>query len=254
MSILNPTNVDGFVITVDHTSSTGYSPLTFTYADYVKKANIIDITISQDAIDGTEYECVAVGPFKLAVYETVPNESSTFLGFATINNRFNNHVAFTIKPRWLEYYLVGDADSFIAYEASLHDAEQYSGVLDETDFFPSINIRTEHGVVTDPYPPLHAPVEYYFDNVRVGVVRQRTITLPVLGEKPQYIFEFDAPPPKGYFIEAKVEHSTQLQPRVEAAIKESASLVSRIELGYDIESFDDYNYGLDSALEIINIE
>lgn len=150
---------DYYVLTVNSLAELGYSVSFFNAAPGTQKPEIADVFIypSQN-VDGYSWKFTAVGFQRLAVQQQTP-----FLGpieYAVMNERFDNGlIAFTLKNTWLNYYFVQDENSYICYDLNVFDNDVYHQPLDPADFWPNVDIKTEHGVVVDPIPPRHAPVE-----------------------------------------------------------------------------------------------
>lgn len=237
---------DIFSLLVDHAEPNDcVVTFTNTYPGTVK-ATLSDIFIYPSQADGAIWTMTAVGFQTLAVQQQYPIVGP--VEYAYLNQRFDNGlIAFTLTNPWAEYYFVQDDDSYLVYDASWFDLASLTLPNDQADFWPSKHLVTEHGVVTDPNPDLHHPVEigsfvglsendpydihifddYPFDYDEtstflrpIGVVRQVLVDT-LLGEKPSYELYLNDVPRRGTYIEVRIEQARQYNPRVNARIYET---------------------------------
>lgn len=242
---------DSWTLLVDSNTTDGYVVSFLNSEPGTTKAYIGEVLIYPSQTDGSQWQIVADGFQSVTVQQIFPIVGP--IEHAVINIRFDNgKIAFTLKNTWLDYYFVQDSDSYIAYDVSMLDLEQYGEPLDAADFWPSLELRTEHGVVTDPLPPLHDPVlftgifqtsevagydmvpyeleEYDSDgNVSeyirpLGVIRQVLVDT-LQGPKPTYEFYLDSIPPRGTYIEVRLEQARQYNPRVNVSITEAFAFI-----------------------------
>jgi len=235
---------DSWGLVVDSASPNGYNLSFNNTQPGTAKAYIGEVIIYPSENDGNTWLIKASGYQSVTVQQILPITGP--IEHAAINIPFDNgKIAFKFKNTWLDYYFVQDSDSYIAYDISMFELEHYGEPLDSADFWPSLELKTEHGVIADPVSPLHAPVEFIgifqssniagYDLVPydldeydadgnvseyirpLGVIRQVQVST-LQGLKPTYEFYFDRIPVRGTYIEIRVEQARQYNPRVNVSI------------------------------------
>jgi hypothetical protein len=222
---------DFFLLTVDSLAAKGYDLVFTNTVIGTTKADIEEVLIYPSEVDGNVWTLTAVGFQTLQVQQTAPTVGP--IEYAYLNRRFDNaKIAFTLKNTWLDYYFVQDANSYIAYDVTLYDLEPHGEPLDAADFWPSLDIKTEHGVVDDPVPPLHAPVELVEDidlgasivTRRIGIIEQVAVAT-LVGSATKYQFVLDDVPRRGTYIEVRVEQARQHNPRANVSIVDQFTMI-----------------------------
>lgn len=242
---------DFFEFTVDSTRELGYQPPSFfnTVPNKFPKAELQVLGLGSGNMDGETWRITAIGPWNFKVqklqnpgYDMYGFDETSFddsispeTWFANFKEIFDNgQVSFLIDRVWCNYYLVPDNDS---YDLLL---------LDDTDFLPSLELITEHGVITDPTPDLHRPMEFIYKRViseggydatgfsddsfdepdavdipsfSIGKVKKFVQNL-IPGPLEYYVFELTDVPVRGTYVELRIEQNGQLNPWLNAIIRD----------------------------------
>lgn len=246
-------DADAWNIVVDSASPEGYLPVVFynSYGPNHAKAQLTVKSIS--GIDGDYWRVTAIGPWSFKVQK---NETGQ-IWFAYFKSVFDNgQISFIIDKVWSDYYLVLDSNT---YDPLL------SPPGDVTDFLVDRTIVTEHGVVVDPVPPKHRPMEFvmnavdiggeHYPSFTIGRVKQITETM-ISGPANYYAFVLDEVPGRGTYVELQVEQNGQLNPWVNANIKDDMYLKvtwtndETIDLldPYDIFDYDNHEYDMSTLV------
>lgn len=204
---------DHYIIVIDSTSPTGYSEFTFTDVLPGKTKCTLEKFTIDGATDGDVWLATAVSEFTLAVQKISPTTGP--ISYAYITQPFNNgEIGFTITPPWVQYYFDLQTGSYLnEIDSVTGDLYTKSWLYDPADFYPNVDIKTQKGVYTDPLPPVHSPVLFQ----RVGQVKQRI--------DGTYFLELTDIPPRGTYIEVRVEQSQQYNPRAASGIDERLDIV-----------------------------
>lgn len=214
---------DTFTLTIDDTYPGRYQPVVFTNATPgTSKAAMDSIAIDVSATNGDVWQITAVGMWKFTVQKITPTLGP--IEYASFKQPFDNgEIAFTIDRTWSDYYLTQDPNGYPTYDLDLYSFFPYSGTLEATNFFPSLETRTEHGVVVDPSPPNYAPVEL----VPFGKVKKK-IEVTAFGDMDYYVFELNDIPARGAYVELRIEQNNQFNPRVHCAIEDQVNFTDLI--------------------------
>lgn len=203
---------DYFLLTVSNSEPNRYISTFVDLETGKNKARLEDVLIYPSEADGNLWQIVATGLFSASVQQVHPITGP--IEQAIINEPFDNgKIAFTLRPSWVEYYFTHDTGSYVAYDMLPYDLGE---PLDEADFWPSVELKTEHGKVIDPQPPLHGPVQFN----PFGELKQREVN-----GAPQYIFVLATAPSAGSFVELRVEQAKQLNPRLQLSMHEHLRIV-----------------------------
>lgn len=244
---------DEFILIVGDLLPQRYSVTFDTVTEGLVKGDMFDIVIDPAAPEET-WTIRALSQYLFSVTGSIsgqlPNISP--LGGTTdykalYGRRFDNgKIAFTIKNTFQAYYMTPDMDDYASIDLSLFDVFLYNGARDYTDFLPNLGIQTEHGVITDPNPPLHNPVELTpFGKIKLVAETNNAITPPK--SQQYYVFEFNEPPARGTLVELRAEQNDQFNTMVSVDIDENIRLLERyipsefidlVNAGYDIPAFD----------------
>lgn len=110
-----------------------------------------------------------------------------------------------------------------------------SAQLDPTHFFVNLLVETEHGVVTDPNPPIHAPVTMmYSSTVPLGIITKVSEYNPATETNEDYYqFVMSEIPPFGSYIELRIEQQNQYNPWAEFSLSECLQIV---DINHDTET------------------
>ena len=229
-------NPDYFNVTVSN-SAPGRRLVNFHTSELgLRKAVLQELIISSAAPDGMSWRLTAVNLFTLAVQRQTPTVGP--VEYVYVNEPYSNgYLSFTLRAPWVEYYLSHGVGSYVAFDMSLYDDEEYDRPADEADLWPDPAIKTKLGQPYDPLPPMHGPVEF----IAVGELKQRDID-----GKPQYIFQLYDVPPQGTFVELRVEQAKQLNPRLQLGMRERLSIIQLAQTNsttttiYDTEVYSGY--------------
>ena len=215
---------DTFTITIDHTLLSGHKPVVFTSAVLWNspKAKLTMKSVTSHTVTGDVWKVVATGPWSFSVQKNGTGP----IWFTNFKETFNNgEISFIIDRTWIEYYLIPDGDTYSIFP------------LDPTDFMVGLNLTTEHGVVIDPSPPLHRPMEFVIDGFLVEVdsqqvvipeqpigTVQQVIESGITGDQPYYTFTLTSTPLRGTYVELRVEQTGQLNPWFHASFSDDLYL------------------------------
>ena len=167
------------------------------------------------------------------------------------------------------------------FESQLRYPITTPAAIDPTDFRVDLSVITEHGVVVDPIPPIHRPMEFVINDITVeggydyggfdqnlfdeptpsftqgypiGKVKKITQSL-IPGNLDYYAFVLNEIPTRGTYVELRIEENGQLNPWINTAIKDdmylqvswvSGATVDTVDM-YDWTPFDDHEYDLSST-------
>jgi hypothetical protein len=230
------TESDNFIIVVDDAYVTNHQPVIFNDAQPGRSKCILgNLKIIGSAAQGDVWLLTAVSDYVLKVQKISPTNSEPT--FAYLNQAFDNgELSFTMTAPWVAYYFDLQTGSYLAaIDVPNGDYLTYNWLYDQADFFPDVNVVTEHGVVSDPVPPKHDPVLYN----TIGHVKQRL--------DGTYYLQLLSIPPRGTYIEVRVEQSLQYNPRANTGMDERVDIVvitdEDIEPhGFDMTPFDTTTY------------
>lgn len=191
------------------------------------KAILQNVSVSNFANIGDVWTLTATGPWSFSIQQTTPMNST--ITQAQFKSPYNDGIlSFMIERTWNNYYadpLDNGASNYTSYyiEQDLNSYISYGqtqlGVSDghdDSEFFPNLDLVTQHGVVTDPIVPLHKPVRFR----PFGVIK-RTLSADLLDD---YVFQFDTIPPPYTYIEFKIEQEGQYNPWMNTTISEELFL------------------------------
>jgi hypothetical protein len=181
------------------------------------KAQLTNVITTASA--GTVWTLTAIGPWTFQVQKTSPLSSTTTKAYFKVPYG-DGELSFTLDRTWVNYY-VSDNVAYVSYDIQ-QDVNSYY-TYDESllgtgdgygaeEFFPNLDSVTEHGVVSDPVPPIHSPVRFN----QFGIVSKTS--------DGSYKFIFDTIPPRYTYVEFKVEKADQYNPSVRTAITEDVKL------------------------------
>lgn len=264
---------DYFILTIDTTQLTGYQPPVFYNSNPIKNSKaelkMLGVTVAGDidydvsgyddlpydsdvlTVNGDVWVITAIGQWRFSVQ----NNGIGPIWYANFKEIFDNgQISFIIDRVWSDYYLVPDNNSYDSYDVLSFDS--FDGGLDNTDFLVGLDLVTEHGVVTDPIPDRHRPMEFvmkdhidgsFSPGFSIGKVKKIT-------QLPQnldyYEFVLTDPPSRGTYVELRVEQNGQLNPWLNTTIQDDMylavrwdhdTIVDQIE-GFDIFDYDDHPY------------
>jgi hypothetical protein len=213
--IYEGSNPDYFTLTVSN-AAPGRRAVSFHTSELgVRKAILQELVVSSAAPDGMSWKLTAANLFTLAVQRQTPTVGP--IEYVYVNEPYSNgYISFTLRAPWVEYYLTHGVGSYVAFDMSLYDDEEYDRPADEADIWPDPAIKTKLGQPYDPLPPLHAPVQF----IAVGELKQREIN-----GQPQYIFQLFDVPPQGTFVELRIEQAKQLNPRLQLGMRERLNII-----------------------------
>lgn len=256
---------DYFQVAIDHSQLTGHQPVMFHNAvQYrVPKAELRMLGVTGSTVTGDVWRIKAVGPWTFIVQKNGAGQT----WYAKFKEIFDNgQISFIIDKVWANYYLVPDTST---YDVSVES-------LDDTDFKVDLTLTTEHGVVTDPAPPLHRPMEFILKDITVlggydldpygtelydepnpsftpgfslGKVKKITQNL-IPGALDYYAFVLSEIPLRGTYVELRIEQNGQLNPWINSNVQDDMYMrvtwpngadVSLIDL-YDEYPYDDHGY------------
>jgi len=231
--------------------------------------NKFTFNTSRATVPGDIWEITAIGPWKFTVQK---NRTGT-IWHANFKENFNNgQISFIIDRVWSNYYLVPDLNTYDFTVVA----------FDDTDFKINRRLVTEHGVVTDPIPPRHRPMEFIMKDVNIeggydwegftdysydmpdpvfspgfsiGKVKKITQEL-IPGPLDYYAFVLTEVPQRGTYVELRIEQNGQLNPWINATIKDDmylrvswpAGVVMDILDPYDIPSYEEHAFDLDTII------
>jgi hypothetical protein len=206
---------DKFILTIDKTYSGWHRQVEFyNVRPGTNKAVLDEIMVYPSEASGNVWEITAVSFLSVKVQQVYPIVGP--VEYAYLGQRFDNgKIGFILKSPWIPYYLVQDDNSYMAFDVTGYDTDVYSMPMEETDLWVNLDVQTEHGVVNDPAPPIHAAVRLS----KLGVVHQRLIDT-LNGPQPIYEFVLDEVPVRGTYVEVRVEQARQYNPRVNASFRE----------------------------------
>jgi len=203
---------DTFTLRIDTSYPGKHMPIEFYNLTQLNtnKATLENIFIYPSETTGNVWKITAVSFQSVKVQQVLP-----FVGpvsYAYLNVPFDNgKIQFTLTSNWLPYYFVPDGNSYLTYDLSAFGPELTNRVEDRTDYYVDMSVVTEHGVVVDPAPPTHRPVEL----TSIGKIQQTLVNgLPV------YQFVLNDIPQRGKYIELRIEQALQYNPRVNVTIDE----------------------------------
>ena len=216
--VQDESDADRFTLTVSD-AAIGRHTIAFTNLEPGKvKAQLERVMIYPSQLDGYTWEIKSNGFFSATVQQLTPIVGP--IENAYLNEAFDNgKIAFELKAPWTEYYFINGSNSYVAYDLLPYDESLYDGPPDEADFWPDVDAKTQYGVTSDPLPPVHAPIQL----VALGELRQRLVN-----GAPQYIFELYTTPPRGSYVELRIEQAKQLNPRLQLVMHESLNIVQLV--------------------------
>lgn len=187
------------------------------------KGQLVVDDVNPSIPSGSVWVIKAVGPWKFSVQKTVPTVGP--VTYAYFKQPYaDGLIAFTILPSWTSYYLSPDPTSY---------ADLIGQPTDPTHFLVNLLVKTEHGVVTDPLPPTHSPVQI----LTLGKIKKiRDLGTNVINEyggspieSDYYAFVLDSVPKRGTYIELRIEQQGQLNPWVNLDVTDSFTLTQVIQ-------------------------
>lgn len=205
---------DNFVIVVDNAYTANHQPVIFNDIKPGRtKCQLTNLRIYGPAVQNDTWALTAVSDYVLKVQKVSPLSTTT--AFAYLNQPFDNgEISFTLSAPWVAYYFDLQTGSYLAaIDQANGDFLTYNWLYDQADFYSALDIKTEHGVLDDPTPPVHAPVLFN----TIGHVMQRL-------DGTYYLQLLDIPP-RGTYIEVRVEQNQQYNPRANAGMDERLDIV-----------------------------
>lgn len=277
---------DYFQVAIDENQINGYQPPIFhnSIPYNYPKAQLTMLGVGGGSLSGDVWTITAIGPWRFKVTKTpaegfdlygfddvgFDNNSDSTVWYANFKQKFDNgQISFIIDRTWANYYIVGDNNSYDSFE--LLSFDDWNGATDDTDFLVGLDLITEHGVVVDPQPPKHRPIEFImkdtileggfdvggyneslFDEPSpsftpgfpIGKVKKVTQTI-LAGPQDYYSFELSNIPLRGTYVELRIEQNGQLNPWLNATITDDMYLKVTWPAGATIsviDPFDDTPY------------
>lgn len=211
-------DADRFTITVvDASDETSTVTFYNSIADAsLRKGSLTVRNIYNTSADGDVWEVTAIGPWKFQVQQTVPALGPLY--YASFKIPFDNgKIAFTIDGDWTPYYLLTDPGSYAGLLGQAHDV---------SDFLVNLDLKTQHGVLTDPVPSNHAPMQL----IQFGKIKK---AVNEHGE--YYTFVLDNIPKKNTYVELRIEQNAQYNPHVSVTATDFLSIVQILQAEEEIE-------------------
>lgn len=239
---------DYFQVAIDSNQLVGYQPPMFHNAipSNYPKAELTMLGVTGATVTGDIWTITAVGPWRFKVQKNRTGQ----VWYANFKQKFDNgQISFIIDRNWADYYIVGDNDSYDSYDVL--SFEDWESGYDDTDFLVSLKLQTEHGVVVDPTAPVHRPIEFitrdtivdggfdvggftdslfdeptslFVPGFLIGKVKKVTQLDGLTGPQDYYSFELSAVPLRGTYVELRLEQNGQLNPWLNANIKDDMYL------------------------------
>lgn len=225
----NPTitATDKFTLTINHSLPDGASVTFFNSNNSIitYKATLTINNVDVSTVNGDIWEISAIGNWNFKVQQVYPVISA--IDYAYFKLPFNNgRISFTIEPTWFDYYLSQDPNSY----------EPLIGIPnDRTHFLVNLFVRTEHGVIVDPVPSIHAPVEMISFG-KIEKVKDDSLNITADIDKEYYRFVLNSIPPRGTYIELKIEQQSQFNHWFNMNITDSLVITQVIQDSEEITS------------------
>ena len=228
---------DYFEIIIDSFQLTGCQPPVFynSVLSRAQKAELLILGIT-GGMDGDTWKVTAIGPWRFKVQKNNTGQ----IWYANFKETFDNgEISFIIDRVWANYYLVPDNHTYDSF--SIISFDNFSGALDDTDFLVDNTLITEHGVITDPNFPQHRPMEFvlkdiidegtsgysgyeptvYYPGFPIGTV---TKFIDSSSSLEYYAFILSTVPPRGTYVELRIEQNGQLNPWINSSITDDMYL------------------------------
>jgi hypothetical protein len=203
---------DTFTLRIDTSYPGSFMPIEFYNLTQLStnKATLENIFIYPSETTGNVWKITAVTFQSVKVQQVLPFVGP--VGYAYLNTPFDNgKIRFTLTSNWIPYYFVPDGNSYLTHDLSVYGPELTNRVEDRTNFYVDMSVITEHGVIVDPVPTTHKPVEL----VSIGKIQQ-----VLIDGTPSYQFVLNDIPKRGKYIELRIEQSLQYNPHTNVTIDE----------------------------------
>jgi hypothetical protein len=177
---------------------------------------------------GATWKITAIGPWTFSVQMTSPTISQ--LWYAKFKVPFNNNqISFIIENSWSDFYMTQDPYSYSSADEDYLDLFYFDGPADGTDYCVNLNLETQHGVVTDPEPNVHFPIQYSpIGTLQLVNDLDLDGNIQYLNGAPLQFYQFLANPATaslGSYIELRVEQNAQYNSRAGTVMADSFVVV-----------------------------
>lgn len=247
------TGADFFEFIIDSGQPSGHLAVTFynSVPSKIPKADLTVLGLGPGNVNGDVWKVTAISHWRFMVQR---NGTGT-IWYANFKEPFDNgFVSFIIDRVWANYYLVPDSNTYDDFSLTVY---QY----DETDFFPDLSLVTEHGVFTDPNPPQHRPMHFIMSEQDTeggydfGGLSDEPFDEPAPVYQPPYplgkvkktdlgyyTFVLDEIPPRGTYVELRLEQNGQLNPWLNATVLDDMYLRVTWVVDTTVQLLDPYQY------------
>lgn len=221
---------DYFLIEVNFSHEGRHAPVTFFNSTGVDgKGTLNVLNVYDTATDGDIYLIAAVGPWLFTVQKIFPTLETkvTYASFKEIYD--DGQISFQIDRTWTPYYMVPDNNTYMSHTEAFNLYPFINN--DPTDYLVNLDLKTEHGVVTDPSGDgRHFPIELQsigkivkkrdqaLTDSLTAIVDSNGATIYPNFEGDYYEFELNEIPIRGTYYEIRVEQNNGFNPTVRATI------------------------------------